>query len=684
MKWDIWNSIEYDPVAVEAQTHWAGSALVAAVLWARDIVSKTDIGRFLAADTPRLHDPMLMAGMAEGVARIKQAIAEKETVAVYGDYDADGVTASALLVDYLRSKGLDCKVYIPDRQEEGYGLSTHVLEALQADGVTLVVTVDCGIATVQEASIAKARGLDLIITDHHECQGVLPDAVAVIDPKQAGCGYPDKELAGVGVAFKLACAVEGPDKTQEMLDRYSDLVAVGTVADVMDLTGENRTLVAKGIDALRRGTRPGTRCLIEETGSDPETMSATGIGFSLAPRLNAAGRMEKAELAFSLLVTQDETEAARLAKELCALNQQRQAIEREMLAEVFAILEKGNYTGGPIILASETWHKGVLGIVAARLMEQYCEPVIMLRIENGQVKGSCRSVEGFSLFDALTECQPLLETFGGHQQAAGLTVAVENLAAFEEAFGAYYKNHPPQTAARTLQADLTVTTPELITLEQVKSLEQLEPCGKGNPSPLLIIEDAVLQKVIPIGGGKHVKLQIAKWGTVYDAVLFGTEAAALGAVAGDTVDVVFIPQLNHFRGKTTTQLLVRDIACTQQRQTGHARRLCQDLSQGKPPTAREAARFTPTREDFVRLWRRLCQESTELTGQLHQVLDTLVQGRGVSPAKAYLCLQVLDELGLAQVNEQAETLCIQVARGAEKVDLNASRMLQALQGAITG
>ncbi|MCL2842837.1 MAG: single-stranded-DNA-specific exonuclease RecJ [Oscillospiraceae bacterium] len=684
MKWDIWNSIEYDPQAVEEQAHWAGSALVAAVLWARDIVSEADIRRFLAVDTACLHDPMSMADMAEGVARIQQAIAENETVAVYGDYDADGVTASALLADYLRTKGLECKAYIPDRHEEGYGLNIAALEALQADGVTLVITVDCGIATVKEATIAREMGLDLIITDHHECQGALPTAVAVIDPKRPDCNYPEKELSGVGVAFKLVCAIEGPDKVPEMLTRYSDLVAVGTVADVMDLTGENRVLVAEGLLQLRRGTRPGLRSLIKETGSDRLTMSATGIGFSLAPRLNAAGRMEKAELAFSLLIAQDETESVHLAAELCSLNQQRQAIEREIIAEAFDMLKQNNYTGGPIILASETWHKGVLGIVAARLMEQYCEPVIMLQIENGLVKGSCRSVEGFSLFDALTECQSLLETFGGHQQAAGLTVRTEQLAAFEAAFGAYYAAHPPRSEARTLQADLTVTIPDLITLEQVKSLEHLEPCGKGNPSPLLVIEDAVLQKVVPIGGGKHVKLQIGKWGKVYDGVLFGTEAVSLGVDAGDTVDIVFIPQLNHFRGKTTVQLLIRDIACTNRRQTGYARRLCQDLSEGKSPAAHTAARLTPTREDFVRLWRRLCQEKAELKGQLHQVLDTLVQGRGVSPAKAYLCLQVLDELGLAEVSEQAETLRIQVAQGAEKVDLNASRVLQALQGAITG
>ncbi|MCL2568452.1 MAG: single-stranded-DNA-specific exonuclease RecJ [Oscillospiraceae bacterium] len=681
MKWDIWSSVQHDPSQIEAEARKrAGSDLVAAVLWARGIQSGDEVEAFFTSSSAPLHDPMQMAGMAEGAARIRAAIERGETVAVYGDYDADGVTASALMADYLHSKGLSCSVYIPDRLEEGYGLNLAALEELAAAGVTLIVTVDCGVTAITEVEAAKAFGLDMVITDHHECQGTeLPDAVAVIDPKRPDCAYLDKSLAGVGVAFQVISAVEGPGQEKALLARYSDLVAIGTVADVMDLRGENRVFVSEGIRALQTGKRPGLLALMKEAKLDPAVVQATDIGYLIAPRLNAAGRMGNAMLAFSLLDTRDKDEAAALAEALTELNQQRQKVEQAILDDLAEMLDDRGYTSGPIVLHSARWHKGVLGVVASRLKERYQEPVILLQVEGEVGQGSCRSVEGFDLMAALEACRDSIERCGGHQQAAGLTLPMSELERFESAFAAYYQDHPPHTGGRTLLADFTVTEPKLLALEQIESLERLEPCGKGFPQPTLVMEGATLVRCFPIGGGKHLKLQVEKWGQVYDGVFFGTTLQTLGANEGDVVDLAFTPQINSFRGKTTVQFLLSDLARTDERLTGRAKRLCTELLDGQLPTVEEARRFCPGREDFVSLWLRLRKEGREIKGQLHRVLEILSRDlSGRSPAKAYLCLKVLDELGLAQVEEQADTVHIKLAEQAEKVDLNASRMLSAL------
>ena len=684
MKWDIWNSVRCDALQIPRDVpEQAGSDLMAAVLWSRGIRTKDDIEAFLAADTSMLHDPLGLAGMAEAVTRIRAAIEAGEHVAVYGDYDADGITASVLMADYLRSKGLTCYVYIPDRLEEGYGLNLTALEELAAAGVSLVVTVDCGVTAAQEVLQAKALGLDMVITDHHECQGGLPQAVAVVDPKRPDCPYPNKELAGVGVAFQCISAVEGPEAACALLDRYSDLVAVGTVADVMDLRGENRVFVTEGLRRLRSGLRAGFQRLIEDAGLEQAALRTTGISFSIAPRLNAAGRMGNATLAFSLLETQDPREAAEIAEEITILNQQRQKVELTILDEAHAMLEASGYQSGPIVLHAAHWHKGVLGVVSSRLKERYHEPVLLLSVEDGVGRGSCRSVEGFDLFSALEACADILETFGGHQQAAGLTVSMSEIDRFRAAFSAYYQAHPPRAEARALQADLTLTNPSLITLTQVESLDRLEPCGKGNPSPVLVIEEALLKKRFPIGGGKHTKLQVEKWGRVYDCVFFGVTPEALGAKEGDLVDLAFTPQANRFRSRTTVQLLLTDFGKTTLRQTGKVKRLCRALSEGHTPTAEDARYFCPGREDFVRLWQRLRQEGKALKGQLHHVLDLLsgdLENSG--HAKTYLCLQVFHELGLAAVKEQAGTVHIELNEQAEKVDLNASQLLRTLMGVL--
>lgn len=370
------------------------SPLLSAVLCVRGINSPESAREFLECGPGALADPFMMTDMAAAVERIKLAIERRERVAVYGDYDVDGITSTCVLTDHLRKKGLDCLYYIPDRMEEGYGLNTGAIKSLQEKGVSLIITVDCGVTTVEEAAYAALLGVDMIITDHHECRDTLPAAVAVVDPKRADCNYPSRDLAGVGVAFKLLCALEGDSRA--VLDEYADLVAVGTIADVMPLTGENRFIVREGLKKLRHGARPGLRALVEEAGLGEKRISASNVGFSLAPRLNASGRLGQASLAAELLLTESATRAAEYAADLCSLNRERQALETEIWHQALDMLD-GEKPQDPIVLCGDNWHQGVIGIAASRLTEAFNVPAVMICLDGDKGKGSCRSCGGFNL-----------------------------------------------------------------------------------------------------------------------------------------------------------------------------------------------------------------------------------------------------------------------------------------------
>ena len=389
---------------------------------------------------------MLLQDMDKAVARIRTAIERRENVAVFGDYDVDGITSTCVLTDYLRRQGVPVHPYIPDRIEEGYGLNMDAITSLQrTSDITLIITVDCGITAIDETNYALQRGIDMVITDHHECSGqAIPNAVAVVDPKRPGSQYPNSGLAGVGVAYKLLCALEGG--SDRVLREYGDLVAIGTVADVMPLTGENRYLVAQGLAQINARPRPGIRALLHECGAEGRPVTATTIGFTLAPRINAAGRLGKTAVAALLLLTKDDGEADRYAAGLCQLNRERQALEQQIWEEASAIACR--YPPQmPLVLASDSWHQGVIGIAASRLSEEFHLPTIMICCDGERGKGSCRSFGGFNLYNALSACSEYLEGFGGHALAAGLTIRRENIDRFRRALGEYYRQNPAQAPA---------------------------------------------------------------------------------------------------------------------------------------------------------------------------------------------------------------------------------------------
>ncbi len=550
-----WNIQGFDRSAAVRLCRQGLNPLVAVILSSRGACSPEAVAA-LTGDGGALSDPLLLIDMDRASRRVRQAIGEGEHMAVYGDYDVDGITASCLTADFLRSRGVPCEIYIPERLEEGYGLKAAALEELHRRGVTLVVTVDCGITAVEEARRARELGLDLVITDHHECGSALPDALAVVDPRRPDCPSPAKDLAGVGVAFKLICAVSGPDETEALWEEYGDLVAVGTVADVMPVVGENRALIRRGLACLREGRRPGLRELALEAGIDPGKITAANIGFALAPRINAAGRIGDTAVAVDLLLTRDRREASRLALMLCALNRERQRIEGEMFQEALQMLEEHPASGGPIVLHSSGWHQGVAGIVASKLTDKFGLPSVMICVKDGIGRGSCRSVEGFDLHEALSSCRDLLLSFGGHEMAAGLTIDEARIDDFALALRERFS--PACAARRCLNVDFEVIKPELLTLPNVAAAEALEPYGVGNPQPVLCMRDMVVENVMSLSEGRHTKLWLRKGSAVFEALFFSHSADELGAKVGSVADAAFYPQINEFRGRRSVQLCLTD------------------------------------------------------------------------------------------------------------------------------
>ena len=659
-------------------------SLLAAILSARGVQEPEQARKLLTPGEEPLLDPMLLRDMDKAVGRIRRALEEKETIAVYGDYDVDGITSTCLLTDCLTRLGGRVLPYIPDRLEEGYGLNREAVSALATQGVTLIVTVDCGITAAGEVAFARTLGVDVVVTDHHECKQSIPDAQAVVDPHRPDCPYPFKGLAGVGVALKLAMAAAGPDRAAQVFSSYADLAAVGTVADVMPMTGENRTIVQAGLSALAHPRRLGLAQLMQEAGMGDKPVTSVSIGYTLAPRINAAGRMGQANLAAELLLTQDPGRAAALAQELCALNRERQSIECEIFQECVQRLERKPQTG-IILLADEHWHQGVVGIVASRLTEKYACPAFMVCLDQGMGKGSCRSWGGINLFQLLVRCQDLLEGFGGHALAAGFTVREENLPALERRLRqAVLEEQQGQEPPSQLEIDAAVL-PQELTVEAVEALDALEPCGAGNPRPVLALTGTHVISAAQVGRGRHLKLRLEGRGVSLDAIFFSVDGSELGLTPGCRVDVAFYPQINDFRGVRSVQLQVVDLRPAPTRaQLEHT--IYEKYRRGEPLSAGEAQSLLPTRAEFVCLWRyleRQCAGQSCLEDTVARIAQRSARagGQAERPNHTLVCLEVMEERGLISIQPQRQSGRVQITlhRLEHKVDLNASHILRRLR-----
>ena len=678
MKYARWTGGHYDQAVYRSLRGAGYPALLSAVLAARGVTDAEDSVVFLERERQLIHSPVRMKDMDRAVERISRAIADGESMAVFGDYDVDGITATVLLVDYLRSRGANCTKYIPRRVEEGYGLGRDALLSLRQQGVTLVITVDCGITGVEEARFAREIGMDLVITDHHECKDRLPDAAAVVDPRRADCPYPYKHLAGVGVALKLVLAL-GQGREEALFARYCTLAAIGTVADVMKMSDENRTIVHRGLESIAGTDFLGLRALLKETGLWDKEISSIQIGFVLAPRINAAGRMGEAELAADLLLTDDPARAELLARQLCDLNRERQAVEQGIFAQAVELIEElPPSQRRALVLSSEAWHQGVVGIVASRLSEKYSCPSFMIHLQNGMGKGSCRSYGGFNLFAALESCSDLLVDFGGHELAAGFNIREENIPAFRERM-----NRCVTTAlggdrpVSSLDIDVILDRPEDVTLEEVAELTRLEPYGSGNSRPVFAIMGAKVESMQNVGQNRHLKLRLSKGQTHFDAIFFSTTAEACGIAPGCRVDAAFYLQINEFRGSCSVQLQMIDLrpALGASIREQECLELVERLVQGQGLSPREAARLLPAREQFVALWRaieRLEQESCLCAGRL-PVLRRLAGSLDGSESflRTALAVEVFAERGLVSLAVEEEHIALHPIPG-RKADLEQS------------
>lgn len=665
MKGKFWE-VPYRPITADDFPRGKRPPLLEAVLALRKISSE-QADSFLHPSRDSLGDPMQMQDMPKAVARIQQAIEAKETVAIYGDYDVDGITSLSIVYSYLTSKGVQCIPYIPDRIDEGYGVNQPAVDELAGQGVTLIITVDCGITAAAEVEHAKTLGVDMIITDHHECRGfTLPDAVAVVDPKREDCAYGYDCLAGCGVAFKLICALEGD--TDAMLDRYADVVAVGTVADVMPLIGENRYLVQQGLKKLIQNPRPGLAALMAKCLTPGKEISASTISFTLAPRINAAGRLGQTGIAVRLMLSENSQQALQLAQELCDLNAQRQQIEQNIWQEAVEMV-KQHPAGAPLVLASESWHKGIVGIIASRLSEQFSVPSVMICLDGDEGKGSCRSYGNFDVFAALAACSEYLEGYGGHPLAAGLTIRRNDLNAFRDALHEYYRMKPPGPVP-DLRCELLIGDTELLTLECVESISYMEPYGNANPKPLMCMTGLVLDNVTPIGGGKHLRLKFRAGNKLFDGIFFGHTFEDLGLNQGDHVDVAFTPQINNFRDQRSVQLLVTDVRAADEGP------LCRRILSGDMPAPMECRDLFPDRRQQTALWRWFIAEG----GNVRQTVDDIIALNipGISASKYCTCMRIFREAGLIEAQFADDILTAAAIPTEGKANLNDTPLMRHL------
>ena len=677
LKYGTWTVSSYEPADARALCAAGFSPITAALLCSRGYRDADAAREFLSCSYP-LSSPFDLLDMDKAAARVRLALQRREHIAVFGDYDVDGITATCLLTEYLRSRGGHVTSYIPARLEEGYGLNPLAIDTLKKQGVELIVTVDCGITANQAAQLCKELGIDLVITDHHECKSELPQAAALVDPHRKDQPQPVTEMAGVGVAFKLAAAIEGDQ--EKLLDQYCDFLCLGTVADVMPLTGENRTMVARGLRALANPKRVGIAALMAECAVQKGPVTAGTIGYTLAPRINAAGRMGEVHVATELFLTHDAARAVELAGTLCRLNRKRQEIEGRIDQSAVAMRPPG---GPPqaIVLADESWHQGVVGIVASRMAEEYSCPTFLICLDGDKGKASSRSYGGFNPFRSPGQLPGPPDSSGGPALAAGFTIRRACIEPFREAMLQLCSSFRQSDACSTALAIDCEIPPELLTIENIQALDELEPCGAGCPRPILCMRGLQVTELTEVGGGKHLRLRLSKGPFTWGAIFFSTNAQRAAVAQGDVVDIAFTPQINEYRSMRSVQLNLVDIRPDKafREAQGHDRAVYRKHLSGGELSCDEADSLLPARQDFVAVWRYLAAFSQD--GTLCEELGCLSRKISrcaklpLSAGKTRICLDVLAEQGLVQLEQRPKTLLIRLCADGRKVDLEKSPIL---------
>ena len=620
-----------------------------------------------------LGDPFEIKDMDKAVLRINSAIETGERICIFGDYDCDGVCATVILEDYLENAGANVWHYIPDRAK-GYGMNDEAIREICDDGTNLIITVDNGISAIDEAELIYELGMELIVTDHHQVGDVLPKAEAVVNPHRADDSSFDG-YCGAGVAFRLVCALEDGDN-DFMTEQYGDIAALATIGDIVPLVSENRKIVKNGLSLISNTNRPGLASLIELSGASNGVMNSNAVAYRLVPRINAAGRFSNAELAVELLKSEDMEEANALCAELCETNEKRRAEE----VEIFDKIEEQIHSNPDmlnnrvLVFAGESWHYGVLGIVAARLLEMFRKPVVVLNIEDGMAHGSARSIEGFSIYEAFTACSEVLEKFGGHHKAAGLTLREDKIDEFAKLIETYaYKNFP-QMPKDYANCDLLLS-PEEMNLECIKETLKLEPFGESNPKPVYAIKNAKITAVKPIKEGKFTQLQLNYGGVFIQVISFKIPTSTFAFKVGDMVDMLVTADINEFKGNERVSLMLSDIRPSDFNEDKYfiAKEVYEDMKSGKGIEKKFLKRVIPTRDDMVKLYKLIKGKTVSRDNLYFEAYK-----ENISYAMMMTAIEAFLECGLCEY-DYANSL-VTGLKSDKKVDLMNTNVLNKLKG----
>lgn len=670
-----WTIGKPDPKAVEILSRQGGlSAVCAGVLASRGIDTIEKAAEFFNQQEGgnQLSDPFLIRDMQEAADTLLSAVDEGKRICVYGDYDCDGITATAVLYSYLECMGANVEYYINHRSE-GYGLCKDAVRRLAENGVELIVTVDNGISAIEEAKLVAELGMELVITDHHQPGEELPEAAAVVDPHRADDMSPFKDLCGCGVALKLVAAMDGGDYSSAM-EQFSDFAAIATIADIVPLKGENREIVRKGLKYLENTENMGLQALMGVAGVKLPVTSTTAA-FSIAPRINASGRFGSASEAVDLFLCEDPEESEAMASRLNQLNNERRKTEADIMDEIKAsILAKPEILYKRVLfLYGEGWHHGVIGIVAAKLVERFGKPVFILSDDGDYARGSARSVDGFSIHKALSACADTLTKFGGHSGAGGFSLMKSDIDNFDNALQKYAAENFTAMPVLTLHADKLIT-PQELSVDSVNSLSVLEPCGEGNPQPLFAMLSVRLLDVAALSGGAHTKLKLTYGNSGFYGLMFGTKTAEFPYKAGDILDILAYPEINTYGGNTSVNIRIADLRKSgiQQQKYFAAKDAYERYKRGEGAEKALIPRIVPDRNDLAAIYRAVPENAVSFDS-----VYAAVHSDAINYCKFRLAVDIFEELNLFTADRYCETVC-RVPTNT-KVDLDSSVILAELK-----
>ena len=676
----LWTVAELNKAeASEIQNKYGLPAIIAMLLQIRNIKTKEEIEDFLYNDS-EIASPFEIKDMDKAVNRIKRSLDNCELICVYGDYDADGVTSTALLYSYLETIEANVMFYIPSRENEGYGMNKSAIDFLNEKGVKLIVTVDNGIAAIEEIAYASSLGIDTVVTDHHMPTGELPNACAVVDLHREDCNSKFKSLSGVGVAFKLIMALEGEYcDTNSLLDNYADILTIGTIGDIVELKGENRVFVKRGLRSIMNSDRAGIEALVQSSGLAGKNISAGNVSFTLVPRINAVGRLGLSEKSVKLLLTEDFVEAEEISVQLCDDNAERQQIEKDILDKIDLRIQQDPslVLDKVIVIDGEDWHQGVIGIVASRIKEAYGKPAIVISRNGNEAKASGRSVEDFPLSEAVFSCADVLTHYGGHPMAVGLSLESDKIELFRKRINEYAQSFGNMPFDKlNIECKLN---PAFLSVDIVDSLSHLQPFGAGNPTPIFGLYNMTLINIIPLSNNKHLKLVFSRNNTTVNVMKFFTSTEEFPYKIGDTLDLAVTLDTNEYNGNISVSVIAKAIKASADNADDILKslRIFEKFCNGESLSAEDIRSILPDRNDFALLYRFL-----KSNNGYDFPFETLVYklDNKLSFGKIRVILEAMSELGLIEICEGLKESHIKLVEVTGKVDLDSARIISKLKG----